>query len=397
MFNTKIDERNEELERELWFIQREMETMASDERPTRVDQEQQKLIMYQQQEDNIHSLESKITELSELLEVGKETEKEDHIRLNEMKERLSQLESEHKILKDANFLNNCPEDRIHEFSMRPDTKDIALQTEVVDGILLRQSSMNKVDSKGTQYMSLKMTGTVIWFHVKKGYGFIKRHDTGEDIFVHWTSITKNNPLKLLYSVGDGERVEFEVLEGEKGVHAANVTGIGGVPVKGSRFAPNRRGSYSYCYQPREKAVDEGSAYSEQRQGRDPAPCHPSTTLHFRPLSRFNGRLNQSQDQETENSDAKDLITLEASSEKETSLSDNRSEVHDNFTLAQSLKSSIRRPVLKEVNKSGVEEQGKPARSENTIPGRHEGYVVPSLPIWPTVKMVEMRWLANGCE
>ncbi|XP_063803938.1 Y-box-binding protein 2-B-like [Pseudophryne corroboree] len=374
-----------------------METIASDERQTKVDQEQQKLIMYQQQEDNIHSLESKITELSELLEVGKETEKEDRIRLNEMKERLSQLESENKILKDANILNNCLEDCIHEVSMRPDTKDIGLQTEVVDDILLGHSSMNKVNSQGTQYMSLKMTGTVIWFHVKKGYGFIKRHDTGEDIFVHWTSIRNNNPLKLLYSVGDGEKVEFEVLEGEKGVHAANVTGIGGVPVKGSRFAPKRKGSCSYCYQSRDKAVDEGSAYSEQRQGRDPAPCHPSATLHYQRFSKFKGRVNQSQDQETANSDAKDLITLEASSEEEHSLSDNRSEEHDPFTLAKYLKFSIQSPVLKEGNRSGVEEQGKPARSENTIPGRHEGYVVPSLPSWPTVKMIEMRWLANGCE
>ena len=64
------------------------------------------------------------------------------------------------------------------------------------------------------------TGTVKWFDEKKGYGFIERED-GDDVFVHFSAI-QDEGFKTLE---DGEKVEFEIVEGDRGPQAAQVVKV----------------------------------------------------------------------------------------------------------------------------------------------------------------------------
>ncbi len=60
-------------------------------------------------------------------------------------------------------------------------------------------------------------GTVKWFSNEKGYGFIER-EGGEDVFVHFSAIAGDGYKSLT----EGQQVEFDVVQGDKGLQAANV-------------------------------------------------------------------------------------------------------------------------------------------------------------------------------
>ncbi len=61
-----------------------------------------------------------------------------------------------------------------------------------------------------------MLGTVKWFNSEKGYGFIER-EGGEDVFVHASALTNANK-----SLEEGQKVEFDVEKGQRGLQATNV-------------------------------------------------------------------------------------------------------------------------------------------------------------------------------
>jgi len=63
-----------------------------------------------------------------------------------------------------------------------------------------------------------MVGKVKWFNAEKGFGFIERED-GDDVFVHFTAI-QGNGFKTLQ---EGQEVEFDIVDGNRGPQAANVT------------------------------------------------------------------------------------------------------------------------------------------------------------------------------
>jgi CspA family cold shock protein len=66
----------------------------------------------------------------------------------------------------------------------------------------------------------RINGTVKWFNDAKGFGFIS-HESGPDVFVHFSAIQASG----FKSLAEGDRVEFEIVQGQKGPQAADVVKV----------------------------------------------------------------------------------------------------------------------------------------------------------------------------
>ena len=64
-------------------------------------------------------------------------------------------------------------------------------------------------------------GTVKWFDNKKGFGFIETDDSSEDVFVHYSALQ----MEGFKTLEEGQRVSFDIVQGDKGPKAANVSPV----------------------------------------------------------------------------------------------------------------------------------------------------------------------------
>jgi len=78
-----------------------------------------------------------------------------------------------------------------------------------------------VPSRAAKEMFEMVTGTVKWFNDSKGFGFIVQDNGGPDVFCHHTAIQADG----FRTLAEGQKVEFEVNKGPKGLQAANVRPI----------------------------------------------------------------------------------------------------------------------------------------------------------------------------
>ena len=94
----------------------------------------------------------------------------------------------------------------------------ALEQILQDGSEDRGSHLGDLMYTARRESTMRTTGVVKWFNAEKGYGFITPDDGGKDCFVHFSAIQGNG----FKSLAEGDQVEFEIVQGQKGPQAAEV-------------------------------------------------------------------------------------------------------------------------------------------------------------------------------
>ena len=98
-------------------------------------------------------------------------------------------------------------------------------------------------------IAVGVAGQLVWFNVRKGYGFIHRDDRNSYIFVRYTAIIKTNPNKFLRFLAQGEKVYFNTVAGKNSMsEAANVTGPSSKTVQGFKYAVDKNSNHSQKFQ-----------------------------------------------------------------------------------------------------------------------------------------------------
>jgi CspA family cold shock protein len=107
----------------------------------------------------------------------------------------------------------------HQTLKIPSTPQDLIELAVIIGAVMLGAFFH---ARGPVYVSdaEEETGTVKWFNVKKGYGFITR-DQGDDVFVHYRNILGEGRR----AIAEGQRVRFIVIPGDKGLQADEVEAI----------------------------------------------------------------------------------------------------------------------------------------------------------------------------
>jgi len=113
------------------------------------------------------------------------------------------------------------------------TKENTLKDITIEGLRVdipKTTASTQIQREGE---TVRCSGVVKWFNPTKGFGFITPEDGGADVFVHQSEIQ----LGGFRSLAQGELVEYDLLNGEKGPKALSVTGPDGVPPKGAPRQP----------------------------------------------------------------------------------------------------------------------------------------------------------------